>query len=72
MRTPEAVAAFAQHLADVNEQRRKARLRKALRGVPGEPERDRRGGRIGQDRATEITPRERGIGTAHKAPSERF
>jgi hypothetical protein len=35
--TPEAVAAFAQHLADVNEQRRKARLRKALRGVPGEP-----------------------------------
>lgn len=35
--TPEAVAAFAQHLADTNDQRRKARLRKALRGVPGEP-----------------------------------
>ncbi len=34
--TPEAVAEFAQHLADTNEARRKARLRKALRGVPGE------------------------------------
>jgi len=34
--TPEAVAAFAQHLAETNERRRKARLRKALRGVPGE------------------------------------
>lgn len=36
--TPEALEAFAQHLADVNEQRRKARMRKALRGVPGEQE----------------------------------
>ncbi|WP_315792307.1 hypothetical protein [Bradyrhizobium sp. SZCCHNRI1002] len=34
--TPEAVDEFAQHLANVNEERRKARLRKALRGVPGE------------------------------------
>lgn len=34
--TPEAVAAFSQHLADTNDLRRKARLRKALRGVPGE------------------------------------
>ncbi len=36
--TPEAIEAFAQHLADVNEERRKARMRKALRGVPGEQE----------------------------------
>lgn len=34
--TPEAVDAFSQHLADTNDRRRKARLRKALRGVPGE------------------------------------
>jgi hypothetical protein len=34
--TPEAIAAFEQHLVEVNEQRRKARRRKALRGVPGE------------------------------------
>jgi hypothetical protein len=34
--TPASVAAFSQHLAEVNEQRRKVRLRKALRGVPGE------------------------------------
>ena len=34
--TPEAIAEFAQHLAEMNEARRKARLRKALRGVPGE------------------------------------
>jgi hypothetical protein len=34
--TPAAVAAFAQHLAETNELRRQARLRKALRGVPGE------------------------------------
>jgi hypothetical protein len=36
--TPAAVAAFSQHLAESNERRRKARLRKALRGVPGEQE----------------------------------
>jgi hypothetical protein len=34
--TPAALAAFTQHLTDVNEARRKARLRKAMRGVPGE------------------------------------
>ena len=34
--TPAAVAAFAQYLAETNEARRQARLRKALRGVPGE------------------------------------
>lgn len=36
--TAEAVAEFSKHLADVNDQRRRARLRKALRGVPGEQE----------------------------------
>jgi hypothetical protein len=36
--SPAALATFAQHLAEVNEQRRKARLRKAMRGVPGEAE----------------------------------
>lgn len=36
--SPDAIAAFEQHMADVNERRRKARLRKALRGVPGEQE----------------------------------
>jgi hypothetical protein len=36
--TPAALAAFTQHLADVNEARRKSRLRKSLRGVPGEQE----------------------------------
>jgi hypothetical protein len=36
--TSAALAAFTQHLADVNEGRRKARLRKAMRGVPGEAE----------------------------------
>jgi hypothetical protein len=36
--TPTAVAEFAKHLADTNEARRRARLRKALRGVPGEQE----------------------------------
>jgi hypothetical protein len=39
--SPEAIAAFEQHMAEVNEQRRKrqeARLRKSLRGVPGEQE----------------------------------
>jgi len=35
---PAALATFTQHLADVNEARRKARLRKAMRGVPGEAE----------------------------------
>jgi hypothetical protein len=30
-----AIAEFEQHLADENEKRRKARLRKSLRGVPG-------------------------------------
>lgn len=34
--TPAALAEFSKHLADVNEARRKARLRKTMRGVPGE------------------------------------
>lgn len=36
LKTDAAIAEFEEHLADVNEARRKARLRKALRGVPGE------------------------------------
>jgi hypothetical protein len=36
--TPEALAAFQKHVDDVNDARRKSRLRKALRGVPGEAE----------------------------------
>jgi hypothetical protein len=36
--SPEAVSEFSKHLAQVNDVRRKARLRKALRGVPGEQE----------------------------------
>lgn len=36
--SPEAVQAFSKHLAETNEARRKARLRKALRGVPDEVE----------------------------------
>lgn len=36
--TPQAIAEFTEHLAKTNEERRKARLRKALRGVPGEQE----------------------------------
>lgn len=36
LKSDAAIAEFEEHLADVNEARRKARLRKALRGVPGE------------------------------------
>lgn len=36
--TQEAVDGFQDHLSEVNERRRKARLRKALRGVPDEQE----------------------------------